>query len=146
MVSNCCLLVFLLFFFKQKTAYEMRISDWSSDVCSSDLGAFSLNLLYDRAIAAGRLRGLVHQGDWMDVGTHDGLAIAEAMLTGPDNAEPGSAGPGKDACSGRPRRLQYCPCPAFPLPARRRISGPLGRRSAPRQPIGQAPGRDRGCE
>src|SRR3546814_6480300 len=31
-------LVFLcFFFFKQKTAYEMRISDWSSDVCSSDL-------------------------------------------------------------------------------------------------------------
>src|SRR3546814_5782326 len=29
--------VFLVFFFKQKTAYEMRISDWSSDVCSSDL-------------------------------------------------------------------------------------------------------------
>src|SRR3546814_9446029 len=28
---------FVLFFFKQKTAYEMRISDWSSDVCSSDL-------------------------------------------------------------------------------------------------------------
>src|SRR3546814_6434859 len=30
---------FLFFFFKQKTAYEMRISDWSSDVCSSDLVA-----------------------------------------------------------------------------------------------------------
>src|SRR3546814_4002759 len=29
--------VCLFFFFKQKTAYEMRISDWSSDVCSSDL-------------------------------------------------------------------------------------------------------------
>src|SRR3546814_18650705 len=29
----CC----VFFFFKQKTAYEMRISDWSSDVCSSDL-------------------------------------------------------------------------------------------------------------
>src|SRR3546814_8877883 len=28
---------FLFFFFKQKTAYEMRISDWGSDVCSSDL-------------------------------------------------------------------------------------------------------------
>src|SRR3546814_3341464 len=28
---------FYFFFFKQKTAYEMRISDWSSDVCSSDL-------------------------------------------------------------------------------------------------------------
>src|SRR3546814_6464092 len=34
-----CLLLFscVFFFFKQKTAYEMRISDWSSDVCSSDL-------------------------------------------------------------------------------------------------------------
>src|SRR3546814_17967950 len=30
----------LVFFFKQKTAYEMRISDWSSDVCSSDLALF----------------------------------------------------------------------------------------------------------
>src|SRR3546814_3240149 len=30
-------LCFYFFFFKQKTAYEMRISDWSSDVCSSDL-------------------------------------------------------------------------------------------------------------
>src|SRR3546814_2865240 len=29
----------IIFFFKQKTAYEMRISDWSSDVCSSDLAA-----------------------------------------------------------------------------------------------------------
>src|SRR3546814_7316235 len=29
--------IILFFFFKQKTAYEMRISDWSSDVCSSDL-------------------------------------------------------------------------------------------------------------
>src|SRR3546814_3079349 len=30
-------MVVFVFFFKQKTAYEMRISDWSSDVCSSDL-------------------------------------------------------------------------------------------------------------
>src|SRR3546814_12723151 len=30
-------MIFVFFFFKQKTAYEMRISDWSSDVCSSDL-------------------------------------------------------------------------------------------------------------
>src|SRR3546814_5161454 len=36
MVCTQCLLV-IVFFFKQKTAYEMRISDWSSDVCSSDL-------------------------------------------------------------------------------------------------------------
>src|SRR3546814_5459870 len=33
------MIVFFMFFFKQKTAYEMRISDWSSDVCSSDLFA-----------------------------------------------------------------------------------------------------------
>src|SRR3546814_5139361 len=39
-----CLVITLFFFFKQKTAYEMRISDWSSDVCSSDL--------IDRAAAA----------------------------------------------------------------------------------------------
>src|SRR3546814_10964626 len=32
----------VFFFFKQKTAYEMRISDWSSDVCSSDLNAFTI--------------------------------------------------------------------------------------------------------
>src|SRR3546814_7560959 len=31
------LIIFFFLFFKQKTAYEMRISDWSSDVCSSDL-------------------------------------------------------------------------------------------------------------
>src|SRR3546814_2040382 len=37
-VISCGILVlFFFFFFKQKTAYEMRISDWSSDVCSSDL-------------------------------------------------------------------------------------------------------------
>src|SRR3546814_6138328 len=34
----------MFFFFKQKTAYEMRISDWSSDVCSSDLNAAGILL------------------------------------------------------------------------------------------------------
>src|SRR3546814_1958539 len=32
-----CSIVLVVFFFKQNTAYELRISDWSSDVCSSDL-------------------------------------------------------------------------------------------------------------
>src|SRR3546814_9317026 len=36
-------LALIFFFFKQKTAYEMRISDWSSDVCSSDLGVERLD-------------------------------------------------------------------------------------------------------
>src|SRR3546814_7046407 len=42
----CCSFCFscfcFFFFFKQKTAYEMRISDWSSDVCSSDLASANL--------------------------------------------------------------------------------------------------------
>src|SRR3546814_4987954 len=61
MSVGCVLLCF--FFFKQKTAYEMRISDWSSDVCSSDLGTtlnadlpkswrFSLIGTYDHASAS----------------------------------------------------------------------------------------------
>src|SRR3546814_9461072 len=45
------------FFFKQKTSYEMRISDWSSDVCSSDL------LRIDRLVA--------HQCGWKVLFAHD---------------------------------------------------------------------------
>src|SRR3546814_5089015 len=53
-------LVFIMvffFFFKQKTAYEMRISDWSSDVCSSDLiddehRDEALRILFEKGIAA----------------------------------------------------------------------------------------------
>src|SRR3546814_3338846 len=47
-----CLCLFF-FFFKQKTAYEMRISDWSSDVCSSDL-LERLPVGGDRLFAAAR--------------------------------------------------------------------------------------------
>src|SRR3546814_6500878 len=43
-------------FFKQKTAYEMRISDWSSDVCSSDL--WSLDLGYERRIGRTGVAGI----------------------------------------------------------------------------------------
>src|SRR3546814_10789487 len=51
----------LFFFFKQKTAYEMRISDWSSDVCSSDLaqnGGYC------------RVRGKLASGDARRIGKH----------------------------------------------------------------------------
>src|SRR3546814_17931677 len=73
---------FFFFFFKQKTAYEMRISDWSSDVCSSDLLAVILRLprvflgigrlaqrlrhLRDREIGGGifqRTRGILVDSD-----------------------------------------------------------------------------------
>src|SRR3546814_2763753 len=73
MLSHVFVCAVFFFFFKQKTAYEMRISDWSSDVCSSDLrigGAlnpFALASDFDSAnINAGlfgniaNLRGDVH--------------------------------------------------------------------------------------
>src|SRR3546814_5494190 len=37
LLDTMIFILIFVFFFKQKTAYEMRISDWSSDVCSSDL-------------------------------------------------------------------------------------------------------------
>src|SRR3546814_1533229 len=60
-------LVFFFFFFKQKTAYEMRISDWSSDVCSSDLLPV---LAIDMGAVGERIRA--HGGGWLverDAGT-----------------------------------------------------------------------------
>src|SRR3546814_1780224 len=56
----CHVMVFsCVFFFKQKTAYEMRISDWSSDVCSSDLlGALSFTCAFDMKVPANRRRDL----------------------------------------------------------------------------------------
>src|SRR3546814_6243147 len=71
---------FCVFFFKQKTAYEMRISDWSSDVCSSDLdlgcsdrrqeavdllaqrGRLARQLFGGRQHLAGRRAGLAGRG------------------------------------------------------------------------------------
>jgi len=45
-------------------------------------GSFSMNLLWNRAIAAGRAFGVVHQGLWCDVGTPAAIAVAEEMLKG----------------------------------------------------------------
>src|SRR3546814_10180915 len=47
--------LFVFFFFKQKTAYELRISDWSSDVCSSDLHVETCAYAF-RAEAPGHMR------------------------------------------------------------------------------------------
>src|SRR3546814_5745563 len=63
------------FFFKQKTAYEMRISDWSSDVCSSDLVEthFPLVAAVGRAAAPGR-ELCVLEAEWGDE-SHPRIAI-----------------------------------------------------------------------
>src|SRR3546814_5108760 len=76
-------LLILFFFFKQKTAYEMRISDWSSDVCSSDLvtarpdGSSDMvprvPHLNRRVLLAQRPDGLVREDDF----TFDSQPIAE---------------------------------------------------------------------
>src|SRR3546814_3060003 len=55
MLYSCVCLVFCFFFFKQKTAYEMRISDWSSDVCSSDLAHFACVFVGNSQLAANLL-------------------------------------------------------------------------------------------
>src|SRR3546814_10628318 len=63
----------LFFFFKQKTAYEMRISDWSSDVCSSDLdGATNFKL-------ATAPDGSTSRADWADLVPHRDDVFIEAF-------------------------------------------------------------------
>src|SRR3546814_3118586 len=66
----------MFFFFKQKTAYEMRISDWSSDVCSSDLRAQELGVSVD-------CRQSNHEGhliDWLHEANARG---AKAVILNP---------------------------------------------------------------
>src|SRR3546814_2577304 len=68
---TCSVVLFsyiVFFFFKQKTAYEMRISDWSSDVCSSDLLAIEpQRLLTERPIEGA---GAIDRGGAGDGASH----------------------------------------------------------------------------
>src|SRR3546814_3981835 len=68
---SCSILFVFFFFFKQKTAYEMRISDWSSDVCSSDLLRRLERLLGQRAQARQQQDGHERRVD-PDVDQHHG--------------------------------------------------------------------------
>src|SRR3546814_2228595 len=54
----CVGLVHMICFVKQKTAYEMRISDWSSDVCSSDLPILGRDAKRERLRALAERRGI----------------------------------------------------------------------------------------
>src|SRR3546814_15075633 len=57
-----------MFFFKQKTAYEMRISDWSSDVCSSDLLHRHVSrALLERQVARPRVARIGEEGALVDI-------------------------------------------------------------------------------
>src|SRR3546814_2581461 len=82
-ISMMFYFLIFLFFFKQKTAYEMRISDWSSDVCSSDLIAALLQeLRHVNAVAltAGKLADLLLLIATLEIeGPHIGAGL-EFML------------------------------------------------------------------
>src|SRR3546814_9707260 len=61
----------LFFFFKQKTAYELRISDWSSDVCSSDLTLKGV----DEAARTHFIDSLTHFGIGFSWGGYESLVV-----------------------------------------------------------------------
>src|SRR3546814_9012048 len=102
-------LFFLFFFFEQKTAYEMRISDWSSDVCSSDLAVRRdmridpPGIAGDRPLAEAYL-AVRHRGSGRSLGGAEQLSA-----NGPDLARElpvvGRQGDGGRAVSHRVRSL-----------------------------------------
>src|SRR3546814_4178424 len=76
------MLMFFFFFCKQKTAYEMRISDWSSDVCSSDLGfcvTDSDRTVLGKVTSTSHdpelLRRLLRAKDRMDAASHEAWPV-----------------------------------------------------------------------
>src|SRR3546814_4216481 len=86
-----CLYLFysFFFFFKQKTAYEMRISDWSSDVCSSDLTALitsggETGHVADHATTQGHHRGaaVMPRGQQAIENKLQGFPILEGFAVG----------------------------------------------------------------
>src|SRR3546814_5805173 len=71
----------IFFFFKQKTAYEMRISDWSSDVCSSDLDRLQDIVLGESAVGTKNvtINEPFFQGHFPAQAVMPGVLIVEAM-------------------------------------------------------------------
>src|SRR3546814_10036092 len=71
------------FFFKQKTAYEMRISDWSSDVCSSDLGDQMRGCSLHEAGLAMEEAAKLHASHWGDASLENLGWISETKAAAP---------------------------------------------------------------
>src|SRR3546814_6413774 len=72
----------MFFFFKQKTAYEMRISDWSSDVCSSDLAKFG-QFIHENAVSQGLQWPSITPEQMYAAGVDWHLFPNQVMLMGP---------------------------------------------------------------
>src|SRR3546814_580782 len=92
----CC---FVVFFFKQKTAYEMRISDWSSDVCSSDLFVMKVDTGTQgaaRLLQRHNVPKVVHDPTFQDLYARDMLTLfapwrgSPVALLAVGGVEPGS--------------------------------------------------------
>src|SRR3546814_2861538 len=114
--------VFLFFVFKQKTAYEMRISDWSSDVCSSDLnlyvdGGTSPDLEGGKELAeafGGALPAVMWDG------LDDGQTPAVLTVAGTPGWSVNLPRQGADATEGTPSPLDV------PAPEGSILDGPIG--------------------
>src|SRR3546814_9249133 len=76
-IDMCYLYCFCFFFFKQKTAYEMRISDWSSDVCSSDLGNDQVRFELTYYALAPDIKVIAPWREWEFKSRSDLIAFAE---------------------------------------------------------------------
>src|SRR3546814_8622175 len=99
------MLVFVFFFFfKQKTAYEMRISDWSSDVCSSDLFAAERAIADD--VARARLAD-VQQRQAVDGDPHLGEHRGQRHRVEPRRLDRARGRAEIGRASGRERVWQY---------------------------------------
>src|SRR3546814_6291168 len=108
----------MVFVFKQKTAYEVRISDWSSDVCSSDLHGLTRScrteFRQDEALTTARLQEVVVVGAGV-VGIATALTLADRghRVTVIDRARE----PGRGASFANGAQLSYAYTDALASPA-----------------------------
>src|SRR3546814_9707739 len=90
----------VVFFFKQKTAYEMRISDWSSDVCSSDLNKTKISMPFAARISDMHLCPMINPGGVPHVG---GPVLPPGVVTVLIGGLPAATLGDMCTCAGPPR-------------------------------------------
>src|SRR3546814_6895948 len=142
--------MFVLFFFKQKTAYDMRISDWSSDVCSSDLRPQLAGVA--QPIARGQVQiahlgigmgeddpRLIRRGDALGIPAVHKIGAGQLTRLGRLHHAMRLIGMDRLACPARRQRLGRVALPVLALPA---YLGDLG----PTVALGHGPERRPGLD